>query len=188
MPASPHGSVNLPAVASTAFKPALVDRDADYDVPRLWRDRDVYGVPKTIARALTEGEQAVVERRRNDLLIGCAPHAASETDRVVKAISRMLGGIRSLRHDDEETAVAGLDGLRHVLASFPLWAIETGCHTIHCGEAVFDGRKQDRRWAPNDSEVYVVVKEIVEPYRKILDAANALLAAPVREFENAGRA
>lgn len=181
MPVSLHGSDNLPAIRSTAAKPALVDFAADYDIPKLWRDHDVGGKGTTVARALTVNERSIVERRKVELQTCTAPFTASETDRVVTAISRMLGGIRSLRHDDEETAVAGLDGLRHILRSFPLWAIEAGCDLIHSGEAVIDGRKMDRRWAPNDSEVYAVVKDILKPYREQLDKATALLTAPVQQ-------
>ncbi len=152
---------------------------ADFEIPKLWRELDVYGRPTRIARALTYDERAVLERRRNELKLGCAPFTAAESDRAVKAMSRMLGGIRSLSKDDLEAAVAGIDGLRYVLEDLPLWAIEKGCLAISQGEAVVDGRKMDRRWAPNDSEVYGVIKEIVAPYRKMLDDVTALLAAPV---------
>lgn len=163
----------------------MVDRDVDFEITKLWRDRDVNRRPVNIARALTEAERDMVERRRNELSQGCAPFATSETDRVVKAISRMLGGIRSLRNDDIEAAVAGIDGMRHLLKEFPLWAIEAGCLAIAKGEALVDGRRMDRRWAPNDSEVYGVIKEIVAPYLKALENVTALLAAPVRDARRA---
>ena len=163
----------------------MVDRDADFEISKLWRDRDVRGRPTTLARAMTEVERDVVERRRNELHLGCAPFALGETDSAIKAISRMLGGIRSLRNDDIESAVAGIDGLRRLLEEFPLWAIEAGCAAISKGEAMVDGRQMDRRWAPNDSEVYGVIKEIVAPYRKALDNVTALLSAPVRDARSA---
>lgn len=163
----------------------MVDRDADFEITKLWRDRDVNRRPTTIARALTDAERDIVERRRNELMLGCAPFSPAETDRAVKAISGMLGGIRSLRNDDIEAAVAGIDGLRRLLEEFPLWAIEAGCLAISKGEALVDGRRMDRRWAPNDSEVYGVIKEIVEPYRRALDNVTALLAAPVRDPRSA---
>jgi hypothetical protein len=178
-PASRQASANLPAIRSTAQRPALVDRDADYDIAKLWRDRDEYDRPRSIARALTPGKRSVVERRHGELQAGLEPFTAAEQNQAVAAISRMLGGFRALRHDDEKSAVAGLDGLRHVLSPFPLWAIEAGCLAIAGGEAVIEGRRLDRRFPPNDSEVYGVVKEILRPYRAALDGAAALLEAPV---------
>lgn len=79
----------------------------------------------------------------------------------------------------EEDAAAVLDGIRHVLAPFPLWAIRDACLLIQQGEAKLDGRKLDRRFAPNDSEIYGVAKELVASYERSLTNARALLAAPV---------
>lgn len=163
----------------------MVDRDVDFEITKLWRDRDVNRRPTTLARALTDNERDMVERRRNELTIGCASFTAAESDRAVKAISGMLGGIRSLRNDSVEAAVAGIEGLRRTLSDLPLWAIEAGCLAISRGEAVVDGRTMDRRWAPNDSEVYGVVNALVAPYRQALDNVTALLAAPVRDARRA---
>lgn len=188
MPASRQGSANLPAVRSTAVRPAIVDYAADYDISKLWRDRDEYGKPTTIARALTEGERATVERRRRELEIGCTPFTSADQDSAIEAMSLMFGGIKSLRHDDDEAAAANLNGLRHILKTFPLWAIEQGCHDIHCGEAVLNGKVLGISWCPNDAEVYQFIKQIVKPYRKALDNVTALLSAPVRLEDQARRA
>lgn len=166
----------------------MVDRDADFEITKLWRDRDVNRKPLNIARALTDGERVLVERRKRELEIGCSPFTPSEQDRAVKAISMMFGGNRSLSRVDDESAVAMANGLQHILRKFPLWAIEAGCELIHCGEAIIDGRKMDKRWAVNDAEVYAVVKEIVKPYQQALDNVAALLCAPVRDKEQARRA
>lgn len=178
-PASRH-DLAAPDSISTAVKPALVDRAADYDIPKLWRDRDEYGRPRSIARSLTSGERSVIEHRRRELQLSCSPFTEAELDKAVAAISRMLSGFRSLRHDDDETAVAGLHGVLHALAPFPLWAIEAGCNAIHCGEAMLEGKKLSRSFPVNDPEVYAVVKEIVKPYLKILENTAALLVAPVQ--------
>lgn len=163
----------------------MVDLQTDFEITKLWRDRDVNRKPINIARALTDDERAACERRKRDLQLGTAPYAPSEDDRVVAAISMMFGGIRSLARIDDESAVAMAAGLRHALKPFPLWAIEAGCHALHIGEAVLDGKALSRSFAPNDSEVYGVIKEIVKPYRDALDNVTALLTAPVRDARQA---
>lgn len=175
----------MPAVTSTATRPRMVDRVTDFEITKLWRDKNVSGVPTAIARAMTERERQSCERRQRELQVGCAPYAPLEDDRVVAAISRMFGGNRALARTDDESAVAMAAGLRHVLKPFPVWAIEAGCHAIHVGEAVLDGKALSKTWAPNDSEVYGVIKEIVAPYRRALDNVTALLAAPVRDARSA---
>jgi hypothetical protein len=175
-----YGPGSLPAAEwSTAQKPALVDRDADYNIPRLWCARDVYGKPTAIFRALTDGERSVVCRRRDELSFGCAPFAPGEEDRAIAAMAAMLNGFRSMARHDDDVAVAGLDGLRRVLAPFPLWAIEQGCLAIQGGTATLDGEKLSKKYPPNDSEIRGVIAEIVKPYAEKRDAAMALLAAPV---------
>lgn len=172
---------NLPAAAewSTAQKPALIDHEADYNIPRLWCARDVYGKPTAIFRALTDAERGVVCRRRDELALGCAPFAPAERDQVADCISAMLDGFRSLRHEDLEKAIMGVDGLCRLLAAFPLWAIEQGCLAIQGGAATLDGEKLSKKYPPNDSEIRGVIAEIVKPYSEKRDATMALLAAPV---------
>jgi hypothetical protein len=173
---------NLPAIGvrSTGERPAIVDHAADFDIPKLWRDRDVRGRPQSIARALTPGERSVVERRRDELRAACLPFLPRERDSVVVAISRMFGGFGALRHEDDEAAVARLDGLLYVLAPFPLWAIETVCLSISNHEAVLDGERLSRKYPPNDSEVCALTKELLRPYARALENASALLAAPIQ--------
>lgn len=103
-------------------------------------------------------------------------------------MSAMLEGFRSLRDVDDERAAAMLDGLRRVLAPFPLWAIEEGCLAIQSGEARLDGKKLDRRYPPNDSEVYGVIKELIAPYVRALENARALMTATVETTQVAGTA
>jgi hypothetical protein len=99
----------------------------------------------------------------------------------MRALSRMLGGFRSQRTVDDADAVAVLDGLRHVLRGFPLWAIEQGCDDIHLGRALLDGSRLTRAFAPNDAEIVGVIEQLVAPYRKLLASATALLSAPVQQ-------
>jgi hypothetical protein len=180
MPASPRGSGNLPANRSTTEKPPLVDFAADYDIPKLWRDRDVNGRPRSIARELTPGERARVERRHRELQIGCSPFTPSEEDRVITALSEMLGGFRSLQRQCDEAAVAALTILRRLVAEFPVWAIEEACEALSRGKAMLDGKRINHDFAPNDSQVYGVIGEILAPYEKLRVRAAALLIAPVR--------
>src|SRR5262249_35684538 len=63
-----------------------------------------------------------------------------------------------------------------VLREFPAWAITQACRKIVCGETILD-----RRFAPNDTEVFDVVADVVRRYRENLGQAKALLDAPVDE-------
>jgi hypothetical protein len=176
---SQPGSIALPADRSTATRPAIVDRLVDFDMRRLWRELDTWGKPTAIARALTADERSAIERRRRDLLIGTAPFTDAEESTAVAAMSRMLGGFRSLRHEDDESVVAALHALRYVLSPFPIWAIEAGCLAIARGEAVIGDESLNRKFPPNDSEIYAVVKQIVKPYLQAITDAEWLLTAPI---------
>jgi hypothetical protein len=158
----------------------LVDHAADYDIPKLWRDKDVRGISRSIARELTPGERARVQRRRDELQIGCSPFLPSEDDRVIAALSEMLGGFRSLQRQGDEAAVAALAVLRRLVAEFPVWAIEEACEALKRGTAILDGRRISHEYPPNDSQVYGVIKEILAPYEKLRISATALLMAPVQ--------
>lgn len=176
---SQPGSIALPDDRSTLAKPALVDRTVDFDLRRLWREIDVAGKPTAIARALTAEERHAIERRIAELQIGCSPFTLAEESAAIAPISRMLGGFRSMRHEDDESAVAALHGLRHVLAPFPVWAIEAGCLSISRDEAMIGDEKLSRKFPPNDSEIYAVIRQIVKPYLAILADAEWLLSAPI---------
>jgi hypothetical protein len=63
-----------------------------------------------------------------------------------------------------------------VLREFPAWAIAQACRKIVCGET-----KLDRRFPPNDSEIFDVVAGVVRLYGENLRQAKALLDAPVDE-------
>ncbi len=73
-------------------------------------------------------------------------------------------------------ACAVVDVTMAVLREFPAWAIAQACRKIVCGET-----KLDRRFAPNDTEIFDIVAGVVRPYRENLRQAKALLDAPVDE-------
>lgn len=157
----------------------MVDKPADYEIPgKVWSRWIPAEGARSIARALTAGERGTIERRKEELAQGLAPFGRHQIDSAVEALSGMLAGFRSLRMTEAEAA-AVLDGMRYVLSPFPLWAIREACMLIQRGEAKLDGRKLDRRFAPNDSEIYGVTKELVASYERSLANARALLAAPV---------
>jgi hypothetical protein len=188
LPASPPSCALTiqPADRNTAKAAALVDRIADYEIPsRLWSTWKPENGRRGVVRTLAPEERAAVERRAADLDACCQPFGPHEQDRAIAAVSSMLGGFRNMRQDDE-AAAAVLDGLRRVLASFPLWAIEQGCLLIQGGNAIINGKQQDRRWPPNDSEIFGVIDGIVQPYRGALERAMALLNAPVERPPRGG--
>jgi hypothetical protein len=161
----------------------LLDHAADHDIPRLWCAWDEYRKPLAIFRALTVGERAVIERRRDDLTLGCAPFTPAEQDRAIKAIGRMLNGFDPMRRVGEVAAAIGLDGLRHVLAPYPLWAIEEGCLAIRSGQASLDGKRLSDIYPPTDAQVRRVVAETMSWCVEKRDAAVALLAAPISAWK-----
>jgi hypothetical protein len=181
---SQSGFGSLPVIKSTTEKPSFIDRVADYEIPKLWRDWDVRGIPRSIARELSPGERTHMQRRHDELYIGCSSFLPSEKDRVIAALSEMLGGYRSLQRQSEEAAVAALEVLRRLLARFPLWAIEQGCTVISDGAAMLNGRHVGIGWPPDDSQICLLIKEIVAPYEKLRVNAAALLIAPVQKKDS----
>lgn len=165
---------NLPAKAGPFGPPRLVDRDADYVIPaRVWSNWIPAVGARSIIRELKSDERAALTRRESELSTALVAYPPLDEHRVIAAISSMLGGYRSMRHQDGD-AVAILDGTRRVLAEFPAWAIERGCLMIQQGVTVLD-----RRYAPNDAEIYAVVLDVVKPYRDALRTVAGVLAAPI---------
>ena len=48
---------------------------------------------------------------------------------------------------------------------------------------MIDGHRIDRRFPPNDGEVYGVIENLVKPYREALRRVSALLSAPVEHIQ-----
>jgi hypothetical protein len=90
-------------------------------------------------------------------------------------IAAMFSGFRTMCQQGED-AEPLVEVTKRVLREFPLWAIAQGCLRMAKGKAGLD-----RRYAPNDTEVFPVVEEIVRPYRRRLETVKALLAAPVED-------
>ena len=166
---------NRPAKAGVAGPPPFCEREADYAIPaRVWASWIPSNGSREIVRELRHDERAALERRAAEL------HAAVERfdpdfdeDRVVVAISAMFGGFRAMRHQGDDV-VAIVDSTKRALALFPAWAIEKGCLKVQQGQAGLD-----RRYAPNDSEIFAVVDDLVKAYRRALASAEALLRAQV---------
>lgn len=160
------------------MRPKLLDREADHDLPRkLWENWIPANGKRAIVRAFTDAELAAVQRRHTELSRGLEPFLPQQRDRIRAPLHAMLGGFRSLRESgqDAETAV---EVLLAVLRDFPAWAIEEACIRIARHDIDIDP-PLDRRWAPSDSQIYAVVTAIVQPFRKALATAQALLDAPV---------
>jgi hypothetical protein len=159
-------------------RPKILDREADFDLPRkLWENWIPTNGKRGIVRAFTESERGCVQRRLAELTSGLAPFLPEQRGQIRAPLHAMLGGFRSLREsgEDAETAV---EVLLAVLRDFPAWAIEEACIRIARQDIDIDPAL-DRRWAPSDSQIYAAVSAIVQPYRKALATAQALLDAPV---------
>lgn len=160
------------------MRPKLLDRETDFELPRkLWENWIPANGKRSIVREFTDAERAAVQRRHTELSQGLEPYLPQQRDRIRAPLHAMLGGFRSLREsgEDAETAV---EVLLAVLRDFPAWAIEEACMRIARRDIDIDP-PLDRRWAPSDSQIYAVVTAIVQPFRKALATAQALLDAPV---------
>jgi hypothetical protein len=167
----------LPSIGP-AVRPKLLDQEADFELPRkLWERWIPAKGKRAIVRAFTDAERDCVQRRYAELTRGLEPFLPQQRDRIRAPLHAMLGGFRSLREsgEDAETAV---EVLLAVLRDFPAWAIEEACIRIARRDIEIDP-PLDRRWAPSDSQIYAAVSAIVQPFRKALTTAQALLDAPV---------
>lgn len=161
-----------------AVRPKLLDREVDIELPRkLWDNWIPSRGKRAIVRAFTDAERGGLQKRHAELTRGLEPFLPQQRDRIRAPLHAMLGGFRSLREsgEDAETAV---EVLLAVLRDFPAWAIEEACMRIARRDIDIDP-PLDRRWAPSDSQIYAVVSAIVQPFRKALATAQALLDAPV---------
>ena len=164
--------------SSTKVRPQYWVREVDAELPaRLWAHWIPNDGPRAIRRPLRADERVAIAARADAIKVGIVGFLASERVAVDRELSAMLGGFRSMRQQDDEVA-AIVDNLLVVLREFPLWAIAQACLDIARGQAGLD-----RRFPPNDSQIYEVVEKIVRPYRKQLAEHQALLIAPVEEPE-----
>lgn len=180
-PPSRQTAPNLPAVhrGERGGPPPFFDRECDSAIPRLLFCNFVPDDgPREIRRALTDDERRKVDARRRALAHGLDRYDEADVPKVEADIAAMFNGFRSMRAQGEDV-VATVAITRHVLGEFPAWAIERACLLIAQDKAFVDGKKLDRRWPPNDSEIYALAEEVVKPYRKTLAVATALLSAPV---------
>jgi hypothetical protein len=153
--------------------PARLDHECDIDLPRrLFSTWLPDGGPRATVRPLAAEERAKLEARAVALQDALRPFAGDDAT-VRASVNGLFAGFRSMRQQGDE-ALAVVDVTLAVLSEFPAWAIATVC-----GDIVRGKTKIDRRFAPNDTEIYDVVSVIVRPYRDRLTNALALLSAPV---------
>jgi len=120
---------------------------------------------------LTDAERSELQAHEARLAEALTPFVPSEETRVRASLAAMFSGFRSMRQEHDDA----LDVVRittTILREFPAWAIAQGCLAVIQGKT-----KLDRRFAPNDSEIYDVVAEVVRYGRKRLEITRAMLAA-----------
>lgn len=168
-----HTSLPSKPLTSTAKAPALVDKRCDYELQRLFSTWIPDGEPRAVRRTLAPDERKALKARAGALRTGLAGYIESEAKVVKAQVGAMLGGFRAMRQQD-----ADVEGLlmaaAAVMRPFPLWAIAKGCMKIAQRQAGLDPR-----YAPNDTEIFGVVDNIVKGYRQTLATVEALLVAPV---------
>ena len=175
MPAS------LPAKRDDGL-PGPLDKECDIAIPRqLFAAWVPNSGPRAVMRALSADERAKIEARATALEDALTPFTRNDQDAVRASINGLFSGYRAMRQQGDD-ARAIVDVTMAVLREFPAWAIAQACRKIVCGET-----KLDRRFAPNDTEIFDVVAGIVRLYRENLRQAKALLDAPVDEPPRRGR-
>lgn len=163
--------------------PAPYDRDVDLLIPRaVWCAHKIDGEPRRLRRALTVTERQSLERRIGELEPALKPYLPAEVDEVALALSDMLAGFAGSQRSGMDV-VGKVDGLRRLLAQFPMWAVREACLRMRMdGYEVQDGnggKRKERHWAPADGEVIEAVRAVVRQRAEALASARALLIAEV---------
>lgn len=181
MVGSPPNSRAVAVAASPAelFYDPFVDRDLA-KLLTITVDQK----PPVLRRSLTGAEAARVRSRVVALGQLLEAFGAAERDDVARALTMMMNGFRSMRGLDEDGAIFMIESIVRRLAIFPLWAIREACDRFGIGHA-----ESNKRFAPNDSEIYCEVESVIRPYRVRLNRARALLEgeAPITREAAAAR-
>lgn len=156
--------------------PVLFDRECDQEIPDLvfcaWKET---GKPRAIRRALTVDERDKVHGRWIALRAVLIPFSQDQRLDVEAQVAAMVGGFRAMRQEGESAADM-VEILVGVLRDCPLWAIAEACLRIARGQAGLD-----KRYAPNDAQIYEVVNSITELHRLHFRNAELLLLAEVED-------
>lgn len=193
MPTISSGSQVSPRESGTALRhlkendplPRISSRSTDVEIPnRVWSSWIPRDDPRRLVRALTLGERAELEERRDELapaLVSLRDVVGFESvvDEVVLAIMDMFGSYRSMRQTSVE-AMALAESTYRAMCAFPAWAVVKVCGSIQLNGVWRDG-KFDRQWAPNDSEVAHAVRLEIAFYEQRHRETVALLSATVEE-------
>jgi hypothetical protein len=166
----------LPAKREANGLPVRLDRECDIELPRqLFAAWIPDTGPRAIVRALSADERAKIEARATALEDALKPFTRNDEHAVRADINGLFSGYRAMRQEGED-ARAVVDVTMAVLREFPAWAIAQACRKIVCGKT-----KLDRRFAPNDTEIFEIIAGVVRPYHENLRQAKALLDAPIDE-------
>lgn len=180
MPAAARETARQPAQAIAQHiapdtAPAMCDPECDLALPRrVYSAWTPSGGVRELVRALTPAERERLQARADALRLALLPYAAARRAEVEAEIAAMFAGFRSMRQAGAE-AFATVEITARVLAHLPAWAIGRACLAIARREAGLP-RPQ---YPPNDNEIVGVVETVMAPYRRALERAQALLAAPV---------
>ncbi len=166
----------LPAKRDAKSLPVRLDKECDIELPQqLFAAWIPDTGPRAIVRPLTAEERAKIEARAGALEDALKPFTRTDEHAVRASINGLFSGYRAMRQFGED-ARAVVDVTVAVLRDFPAWTIAQALRKIVCGET-----KLDRRFPPNDTEIFAVTADVVGPYRENLRQAKALLDAPIDE-------
>ena len=175
---------NLPVERDASGLPVGFSREIDIDLPsKLYSTWKAEYAPRALVRELAPLERLKLEGRAAALEIALLPFDPDTEKNAVEAeIAAMFSGFRAMRQQGDDVA-AVVEVTRRVLREFPCWAIANACLLIAQNQARVDGKRLDRRYTPNDTEIYTVTAGVVKLRRDALNSAHALLAAPIEPPE-----
>lgn len=158
--------------------PKPTDKTADVDIPTAvypnWRP-SVERRP--IKRELTESEHTALVHRATEIEESLLPHAEQERAKVEGIVLTMLFSFRQTAALPREQAKATVGLILPLLTPFPVWAIERACLMFMNGDAMRWLNRYDSNFAPNNSQVIELVRNVkAREQLKAINARNILSA------------
>jgi hypothetical protein len=123
---------------------------------------------------LSDASRSILHRRIHELERAIAPCRENSRDKLLGAISGMLGAFPMMQRLDRIAALGIAAAYLWTVRERPPWAIAKACELVRSAEA-----NLSRGYCPTEPEFSHLVKECVAPYLDALRRARQLLHAEV---------
>ena len=169
----------LPISGASSAPPALVDREAGAVPQRVgfFKWHPDHG-QQALARALTETERGILERRRQEITLAFTTFPEHDPN-VAAELMDMFASFPQMRQRGP-AAIALVKGVMDFLRlppnEFPAWAVIKAAQAIHNGDAGVS-----KEFPPSDATVKEVVRKQMEWWNKERDQIVTILNCPVAE-------